>query len=235
MSGGAAARWAVIIPAAGAGRRFGGQTPKVELELAGRPAFLHAVNRFLERADVVEVLLAVAPGDEARFAERWGVALPARVRVVTGGEADRWQTVQRALAEVGAGVTHVAVHDAARPAVSAALVARVFAAAVASGAVVPAVPVADTLVRVVDGRVAGVVDRAGVSGVQTPQAFARGLLERAYAALPADGGGVTDDASVVRRAGHLVPVVPGERGNVKLTSRDDVTVLTGVLSADRGA
>jgi 2-C-methyl-D-erythritol 4-phosphate cytidylyltransferase len=153
-------RCSVILPAAGRGSRFrAGQasaaaTPslsKVEHALEGRAVFLRAIDLFRERPEVTQILLAVDPDRLDDFAFRWSEALSFRaVDLVPGGRAERWETVAAALTHVEAEATHIAVHDAARPATPAAVLDRVFAAATQHHAVVPGLPVADTLKRLAD-------------------------------------------------------------------------------------
>ncbi len=142
---------AVIVPAAGTGRRFGtGEGPsKVEALIASRPVFLHALEPFLAHRHVEQVILAVHPERVEAFGLRFGDRLRFQgIELVAGGVAERWETVLKALEHVGEGCTHVAVHDAARPLLSPALLERVLEAAMDLPAVVPAVAVTDTLKRV---------------------------------------------------------------------------------------
>lgn len=266
-------RVAVIVPAAGRGERFGGlgvdQGPlgsgaaltKIELLLDSRPVFMHALSAFCGRADVVQVILAVAPDRLDDFNDRYGERLDdLGVTRVAGGTADRWQTVAKALAHVDDAATHVAVHDAARPLVSQDLIDRVFAAAARFDAVVPGLPVPDTLVRAGDPVPAGPadpadsilglddgasnvarpvtrgLDRAGVFAVQTPQVFAADLLRRAYAGAgaPGDAGAAsTDDASRVAALGETVHLVDGDEKLLKLTRPGDAEMLTALLAHRR--
>lgn len=262
---------AVILPAAGAGRRFnggddGGDGPtKIELELVGKPAFLRAVELFVARPEVCEVLVAVHPDRLEAFRFRWGDRLQIHgVRVVAGGTVERWQTVARALAEVSAECTHVAVHDAARPMTSSALIDRVFAAAQQHAAVVPALPVADTLKRLEPAsteqaaepdpldailgsagkptvqvqRVIETVPRANLAAVQTPQVFEIAVLRRAYAMIEQgklDPANITDDASLIEALGEAVYAVAGEAANLKLTRAEDVELFEAILSRRQAA
>jgi len=153
---------AVIIPAAGQGKRFGADSPdakaasalgsagnKIELDLGGRPVFLRTIELFLNRADVGQIVLAVNPDQIDNFRLRWGDKLGFHdVTVAPGGRADRWETVLRAMEAVEDSCTHVAVHDAVRPLASKAMIDRVFEAAEKYAAVVPAVAVNSTLKRV---------------------------------------------------------------------------------------
>ena len=244
-------RVAVILAAAGTGSRFApGRAPgaasggasggtKVEEEIAGRPAFAWSLRLLRARPEVVAVVLAVDPARRAAFAERWAEELTgsgagfAPVAVVGGGP-DRDATVRLALAAAPPDATHVAVHDAARPALSGALLDRLFAAAAAGHpAVFPGVPVVDTLRRVgAGGRAGATVSRDGLVAVQTPQVFEAGVLRRAHA-TPVEAG-VTDDAGRVAALGVSVFCVPGDPANRKLTVPADLAPLEETLRR-RGA
>lgn len=254
-----APRIAVILPAAGRGARFGSSDkPKVERELAGKPAFLWCVELFARRGDVGDVLIAVHPDrlDVFRFAYEDLLGLSG-VQIVAGGTAERWETVANALDHVDESHTHVAVHDAARPLATPGLIDRVFAAAEKWHAVVPGVPVASTLKRVADleahemprdaiddilgnpataapagRRVVETVDRSDVVEVQTPQVFSLDLLRRAYAGLREgriDPAGVTDDATLAEALGQTVAVVEGESTNLKITRPVDAELAAALL------
>ena len=143
----------------------------------------------------------------------------AREGAVAGG-ATRSESVRAGLAAVPAAATIVCVHDAARPLASPVLFDAVVAAVHGGAdAVVPAVPVTDTI-KVVDaaGTVVATPDRTTLVAVQTPQAFRAGVLRRAH--LTGDDG--TDDAALVERLGSRVVTVPGEPWNRKITTPDDL-------------
>ena len=258
---------AVIVPAAGAGRRFAeaGCAPspsgknKLELDLVGRPVFMRSVEGFWKRPEVVQILLAVDPDRLDEFNLKYGDRLAFHgVKAVSGGRAERWQTVLNALRRVGEDCTHVAIHDAARPLVSHGLIDRVFEAAKHYGAVVPARPVSATLKRVTSegGPVQGqvdpldailgsvgksqvevstvveTIDRNNLVEVQTPQIFEAQLLRRAYDQITqetVEGSGITDDACLVEALGETVYVVDGEASNLKITRPDDMDLATAYL------
>lgn len=144
---------AVILPAAGRGRRFGdgggeGKS-KLDVELGGRAVLLRAVELFARRPEVGEVIVAADPDSLDAFKLKWGDRLGLLgVKVVAGGRSERWETVQRAIEAVGETATHIAVHDAARPVADAAMIGRVFAAAKQFDAVMPAVPITATVRRI---------------------------------------------------------------------------------------
>lgn len=166
---------------------------------------------------VADGVVLVVPGGHLA-ADVPAADVPAADVVVAGG-ATRSDSVRAGLAAVPAGADVVVVHDAARPFSSPALFEAVVAGVRAGAdAVIPGLPILDTVKRVVDGRVVGTVDREGLVTVQTPQAFAAAALRRAHA-----GGGVaTDDAALVEAAGGKVVVVPGDPANTKITLRGDL-------------
>ena len=250
----------VILPAAGLGSRFAvgnrASASKIEFELAHKAVFLHAVELFHGRADVGQIILAVHPRKLDDFQFRWADKLSfLGVKLIAGGEAERWETVKRALDQVADDATHIAIHDAARPCASAQMVDRIFEAAGRLGAVVPGLPMGDTVKRISDqptdapvadpldtifgadsSPTAGVraitetVPRHDLYRVQTPQVFERSLLVDAYAALAPDNTkGITDDASVVERAGKTVHIIEGDPLNLKLTHPADAELLEAVM------
>ncbi|MDI3313584.1 MAG: 2-C-methyl-D-erythritol 4-phosphate cytidylyltransferase [Mycobacterium sp.] len=227
MSGGTPAV-AALVPAAGTGRRLAAGVPKAFLALGGCTLLERAVAGLLA-AGVDRVVVAV-PSDRIDQAES---ILGRRARVVAGG-ASRCESVSRALAALtevpGAGPEFVLVHDAARALTPPGLIVRVVDALRAGRpAVVPALPVSDTI-RAVDasGRVLDTPDRTGLRAVQTPQGFTTELLLRAYRG--ADGVDVTDDAALVERAGGEVHVVEGDPLAFKITTRLDVLLARAILS-----
>jgi 2-C-methyl-D-erythritol 4-phosphate cytidylyltransferase len=247
-------RFGVIIPAAGRSRRFG-LGDKLSQDVGGRPMLLRTVELFTRRDDVAAIVVAAPPEELDEFRTRFGTQLGFHgAKVVAGGTIERWETVRNALAAIPEDCTHVAVHDAARPAASEELLQRVFDAARVHDAVIPGDPVTSTLKRVseetVDAeqedavadailgsfaestkikgrRVTGTVPREHLVAVQTPQVFRAELLRRAYA----QGGleGATDDAMLVERLGTEVIVVDGDPRNVKVTTPADLALVRALL------
>jgi 2-C-methyl-D-erythritol 4-phosphate cytidylyltransferase len=208
-----------VVVAGGRGERLGGE-PKQLRPLGGIPVVCWAARPLLETlsGDVVVVLPAeaLAEGEALLAAHLKGSA--GRLRVVAGG-ARRQDSVRAGLEALAGSVEAVVVHDGARPFASAALVERV-AVAAGRGAVVPALPAAETLKRVDGERVVETLERRAVVTVQTPQAFPRAALEAAHAAWP-DGEEATDDAAMCERAGTPVAWIHGEAINRKLTGPED--------------
>ena len=228
-----ALRLALILPAAGSGRRFGGPTPKIELPLQGKPVFAHALDAFLALPELACAVIAVPAERLADFKLNHAAHLTdPRVRLTPGGQA-RFDTVRLALKALPEDITHIAVHDAARPLVPADMLARLLSA-LRSGhqAVLPACPIADTLRQDAgEGQCGPWVDRNTLLAVQTPQIFAASLLRRAQGQLnklPPEA--ITDDASLVQSLGEPIHHVPGDIRCQKLTHPDDLPMLEALLN-----
>ncbi len=222
-----ALRVGAVIVAAGAGTRFGRETPKQFLPLAGIPVVVHAIRAFRDLAEVREVVVAL-PGE--RFAH-WNAHVTPflaeegpSVRGVPGG-GTRQESVHLGLEALGGDFDVLAVHDAARPGVGPELIRRVLGEAVVRGAAIPAVRPADTLWRTRRGEVVEVVDRACVAAAQTPQCFRPDVLLPALAGARRDGFGGSDEATLVRRSGHPVAVVEGSPVNLKVTTPGDLEMV----------
>ncbi|MGW6139914.1 2-C-methyl-D-erythritol 4-phosphate cytidylyltransferase [Streptomyces sp. NPDC055144] len=234
-------RTAAVIPAAGRGVRLGPGAPKALRALNGTPMLIHAV-RAMAASRSVSLVVVVAPPDEASAAEVKTLladhALPERTDfvVVPGGET-RQESVKLGLDALPPGIDVVLVHDAARPLVPVDTVDGVIEA-VREGApaVVPALPLADTVKQVearTDGGpelVVATPERARLRAVQTPQGFDRATLVRAHETVTDN---VTDDASMVEQLGEPVVVVPGHEEAFKVTRPLDLLLAEAVLARRR--
>ncbi|MBU6310973.1 MAG: 2-C-methyl-D-erythritol 4-phosphate cytidylyltransferase [Actinomycetales bacterium] len=228
------ARTAAIVPAAGRGERLGPGAPKALRTLAGQPMLLHAV-RALAAARSIDLVVVAAPEDgvdEARSILA-GLDTEAEIVIVSGGET-RQDSVARALLALPADVDVVLVHDAARPLVPPDVVDRV-SAAVRGGhdAVIPTLGVVDTIKEVDEGVVVGTLDRSRVHAVQTPQGFARAVLQRAHAS--SEGSDATDDAGLVERMGVVVHTVAGDEEAFKITRPLDLVLAEAILVRRRAS
>ena len=223
---GAPRRVGVAVPAAGAGERMGG-VRKPFLALADEPVLLHALRPFLAERRVVAVVVALAEVDAAA-PPPWLTALDPRVRVVAGGPT-RAESVRRALAALPDDLDVVAVHDAARPLVTADVVARCIDIALGGEGAVAGCPAVDTMKDVdPDGTIAGTPDRARLWHAHTPQVFPAAALRRAYGG---DLEGATDDACLVAESGLRVRMVDGGPSNLKVTRPEDLPLAEAVLRA----
>jgi len=222
-------RFAVILPAAGKSSRFRDQHYKKPFApLDGRPVWMHAADRFVNRPDVIQTLLIIASEDREHFAEKFGGnAALLGIEVVEGG-AERSDSVARALERVKGDADFIAVHDAARPCIANEWIDAVFAAAVRSGAAILATPVGGTLKQVAaDQSIIETVARDKLWEAQTPQVFERKLLLDAYARRGSQPA--TDDAQLVERLGHKVQIVSGSPMNLKITTREDLRIAAALL------
>ncbi|WP_030221231.1 2-C-methyl-D-erythritol 4-phosphate cytidylyltransferase [Streptomyces bikiniensis] len=236
-------RTAVVIPAAGRGVRLGPGAPKALRALSGTPMLVHAV-RAMAASRAVSLVVVVAPPDGAAEVKNLldAHALPERTdyRVVPGGET-RQESVRLGLEALPEGVTTVLVHDAARPLVPVDTVDAVIEA-VRDGAVavVPALPVADTVKEVEPAarpgdpeQVVATPVRARLRAVQTPQGFDHDTLVNAHATVALTGEGATDDAGMVEMLGAPVVVVPGHEEAFKVTRPLDLVLAEAVLARRR--
>ena len=220
------AKVSVIVPGAGAGKRFGGKGKKIFQRLGRQPVFIRTLEVFTTRDDVCQVLLVVSPDDMDELKERFGSHLGFMAVTLVAGGATRSQSVRNALERVSDQADLICVHDAVRPCVSPLWVDAVFAQAERSGAAILAWPVHGTLKRVSPARViAETLPRTEVWEAQTPQVFRRDLLLAAYAA----GTEATDDARLVEAMGQEVSVVPGDPRNIKITTAADLSLAAAVI------
>jgi 2-C-methyl-D-erythritol 4-phosphate cytidylyltransferase len=249
----------VLIAAAGRSSRFGAGD-KLAQDLGGRAVLLRTVEVFTKRDEVKSIVVAGPHEGFNEFRDKFGPTLGFHgAKLIPGGRTHRWETVQAALAHpdaIAPDTTHVAIHDAARPGVSADVLDRVFEAARTLNAVIPVVAITSTIKRVEDKavdvrstdedaladmilgdagkvavnarRVRATIDRSNMVEVQTPQVFEIGLLRRAYAQK--NLAGVTDDAEAVERLGEAVHAVEGDVRNLKITRAADLSLMRAILN-----
>lgn len=221
----------VVVVAAGTSRRMGG-LDKLRAPVGGLPLLAWTL-RAIAAAPAVRGIVVVTSADRVPglAAESW---LPANVVAVVAGGARRQDSVAAGVVALPAGEPRdvVLVHDGARPLVSGELVARVAAAAAEHGAAIPVVPVAETLKRVEDGRIAATVDRTPLAAAQTPQGIRRDVLARAWELQPPGGPATwTDEAALLEACRIPVHAVPGESTNLKVTLPDDLPRVEASLIA----
>jgi 2-C-methyl-D-erythritol 4-phosphate cytidylyltransferase len=225
-------QFAVILPAAGKSSRFRDREKKVFANLDGRAVWLRSAELFVNRPDVCQCIMVVAREDQELFRRRYGAHLGLLNVQVADGGPERFDSVANALALVKPEADFVAIHDAARPCLTPALIDTIFGCAARTGAALLAVPVSDTLKRAnAQGQVEATVPRQGLWLAQTPQVFRRDWLTAAYAARSRLGQDITDDAQLVEAAGHPVALVTGSASNLKITTREDLALAEAVLKA----
>ena len=221
--------WAVLA-AAGRGERLGSDRPKAFARLGGRPLLAESLER-LENSDWIERIVIAAPPDweEPSILVAEEIAATKVNSAVTGG-ASRSESVRLALEDVADDAAVILVHDAARPLLPEEVVERVLAP-LSEGweAVVPALPLADTVKRVEADRVIETVPREDLVVVQTPQAFLADVLRRA---VTGDVASATDCASLVEAQGGRVRWVDGDPRLLKVTDADDLALVESWLAEE---
>ncbi|MCQ2185396.1 MAG: 2-C-methyl-D-erythritol 4-phosphate cytidylyltransferase [Bacteroidales bacterium] len=216
----------IIFACGGRGTRMGAEVPKQFLRLEGKTILQLSIERVLEAVPDVQVVLALP----SQYREFWAEecerqSFDIRQRIVDGG-ITRFHSVKNALEKVPDNAL-VAVHDAVRPFAGIELIRTLFSLAELHPAVIPVIPVTDTL-KVLKANEAGELeevpgskaDRSVLFGAQTPQLFRADVLKKAYE-QPYDTA-FTDDASVVQAMGCAIKYIPGERYNIKLTTPEDM-------------
>jgi 2-C-methyl-D-erythritol 4-phosphate cytidylyltransferase/2-C-methyl-D-erythritol 2,4-cyclodiphosphate synthase len=229
-----------LIAAGGRGVRLGADRPKQFLEIGGRSILERSIERFVSHADVAEVVVAL-PGEyldpmQARLAALgWST-----VRCVQGGPR-RQDSVEQAFRAARPDAAIIAIHDAARPFVSASLISRTVAAASRHGAAIAALPVRDTVKQAGGDAgaplrpIATTLRREDIFLAQTPQVFRRDVLARAFEVAGPQAAEATDEAMLVEQAGFVVQIVEGEPGNVKITTPADLSRARQQMDGGQGS
>ncbi len=218
---------AVIVVAAGSGMRFGSEVPKQYLVLNGAPVIRHCVQAFNDHPgiDIVQPVIRMSDLDDLTAALDGLEYAPA----VEGGD-ERQDSVRNGLAAlIEMKPDRVLIHDGARPVVDFGMLDRVLAALETSSAVIPAIPMVDTLKRTdSEGTVIDTVNRENLWRAQTPQGFR--YIDLSVAHVEAIGRALTDDAAVMEAAGHSVHLVQGDENNIKVTSPEDLVRLEMIMN-----
>ena len=212
-----------VIVAGGKGLRMGANVPKQFLPVNGLPILMRTIKRFREYDNALRIIL-VLPKEQHEY---WNELcknyhFTDAYAVVEGGDT-RFHSVKNGLAAIPDGTEGVVgVHDGVRPFPSTDVIRACYETARTAKAVIPVVPVVETLRHIVDGGKTETVARGDYRLVQTPQTFDIQLLKRAYAQPYQDG--FTDDASVVESIGQEITLIEGNRENIKITTPFDLRI-----------
>lgn len=217
-------RVSIIVVAAGQGRRFG--SAKQGALLNEKSVLDWSLETFESHEGVDEVILVLREGAETKdYARRYG-----KIVSFARGGARRQDSVLSGFRQIDpekAGV--VLVHDGARPLVSGDLVSRIIEAVRERGAVVPALPLEDTVKLVEEQEVVQTLEREKIYRCQTPQGFFYATLKQALDQAKKDNFYATDEAALVERLGQKVWIVPGETRNIKITTPEDIKIAEAFL------
>jgi 2-C-methyl-D-erythritol 4-phosphate cytidylyltransferase len=217
-----------IIVAAGSSQRMG--FDKLRASLGGKPVLAHTIEAFEHTAAVTELILVARAERVQEFEELVRQSGFQKVRHVIAGGQQRQDSVRAGLERASATSSFIAVHDGARPLITTDQIERVFACARENGAAALAERITDTIKRADENQVVtGGVPRENLYAMQTPQIFARELLERAYAAVAAENLSITDEVSAVEHLGEKVVLVPNDEWNVKITYPRDLLLAEAAM------
>lgn len=220
-------KYAVIV-AGGKGLRMGADIPKQFLPVGGKPVLMHTISRFHTYDKDLKVILVLPKEQQACWKELCEQYHFSEEFQLADGGTSRFQSCKNGLSMIPAdSVGLVGIHDGVRPFVSLDTIARCFDAAEVSEAVIPVMPITDTLRFIGDSPSGRNVQRDDYKAVQTPQVFDIQLAKEAYA--QEESPDFTDDASVVERLGHTVAMVEGNRENIKITTPFDLKVAEVLL------
>ena len=221
---------AAVIVAAGQGKRFGPDTDKLFLEVAGLPVVAHTWKCFDRTAVIDEIVVVVRSGMESAFQDiAQGLGLLKPWRLVPGGR-ERQDSVWNGISAVSAEVSVVAIQDGARPCTSPEVIEATVAAARETGAAVAAQRVTDTIKQSADGQtIDRTVDRSRLWSVQTPQTFRTEVIRQALDAVRSQGLQVTDDTAACELIGQAVRLVESKAPNPKVTYPGDLPFIRSLL------
>jgi 2-C-methyl-D-erythritol 4-phosphate cytidylyltransferase len=215
----------VIIPAAGAGTRFGGDIPKQFLPLGGKPIVQRVVERFLFD-DAVTCVVVPVPDMLLNVVKQ---SPGERVKFVAGG-ATRLLSVTAGLEAAGNAFDLVAVHDAVRPFFSLETFHATLDAARTHGSAFPGMPLPDTIHEIEDDAVASTLDRSVLVAAQTPQCFRMDVLQDVLARAAREDANATDEAGLAAKYGHRVQLVRGDSMNFKITRPEDLVMAERIFA-----
>ena len=215
---------AVIIAAGGGGKRFGGRDKLFEL-LGGIPVFIHSIRNFLEVCPPENIIIS-APADKIDlFKSELEKYLPGTEFSLVNGGSERMLSVKNALDTIPEHINYAAIHDAARPLASAALLTECFEKAALHGGAVAAKPVTDTIKKASAKQfVLETLDRSELWAMETPQAFELARFRKAYEKALRSGKNFTDDAGIMEFAGENIYLVRNPAPNIKITYSHDIEI-----------
>ena len=219
-----------IIVAAGKSERMGVGTDKAFLSLGARPVLAWSLLAFEQCHDIDQIVLVVRK--EQLLATRSVVQMfgISKLRAIVAGGSRRQDSVANGLAALDPETRIVAIHDGARPCITADLIAETIRTAKRSGSGVAATRVVDTIKFVDRGSIVDhTVDRDKLWAVQTPQTFKVDLLRKAYAKVAEKGATITDEAAAMELLGEQVRLVEWPRANPKITTAEDLTIAAALL------
>jgi len=222
---------ALIIPAAGKGKRMGVGKNKALLDLSGAPILVHTLRKFANSGKIDAIIIIVGENEVDEVKEILKNENLPPFKIVIGG-SERQYSIENGLKELPKNADVVLVHDAARPLVSVKTIENVIEAVKTYGAAISAVPVKDTVKVVENDEVVSTPKRETLWAATTPQGFRRDILVKAYVKAREDNFLGTDDASLVERLGVKIHIVKDDYENFKITTKSDLLLAESVLRGE---
>ncbi|MDO5707118.1 MAG: 2-C-methyl-D-erythritol 4-phosphate cytidylyltransferase [Andreesenia angusta] len=219
-------RVAVIIVAAGVGKRMGRGIAKQYLELKEEPILLHTLRKF-DLPEIDEIIVVIKKEDKDLFESRILNKIDFKIKTVYGGK-ERIDSVRNGMESLSNNIDIVLIHDGVRPFVSKDIIRENIIVAREKGAALTAVKSKDTVKIVEKDLVANTPNREKIYLAQTPQSFKKDILIRAYDELESSEG-ITDDSMVVERLGEKIYIVQGNYDNIKITTEEDLFIGERIL------
>lgn len=225
-----AAVFSAVIAAGGTGSRFGTEVPKQFVEINGVPIIAHTINKF-ESCPLISEIVIVTHSDFIVYCRDMVKELGfSKVTAIVCGGSTRQQSVFLGLKQLNGNVTHVLIHDAARPAIDEATIEGCCEGAVKYGACAAGVRVVDTIKISDDGEfITSTADRSKMWQIQTPQAFEKSLIYKYHQNAAFEGFEATDDCMLAERYGAKVKLIQGNSDNIKITTYRDLALMEGLL------
>lgn len=226
-------KFAVVIAAGGSGTRFGGDVPKQYVELCGYPVIAHTIKNF-ENSDLISEIIVVTHRDYVVYCQDLAKNLNFRkiTTVIEGGKT-RQESVFKGIKQLSNDVTHVLIHDAARPNISADIIKEICETLFDCSACAVGVKVADTVKVSEDGEfISATLDRSKLWQIQTPQAFEKKLILKCHKNAAFEGFEATDDCMIAEKYGVKIKLVEGNRANLKITDYNDLVVMEGLMKCE---
>lgn len=219
---------AAVIVAAGRGERFG-TGAKILAEVGGRPMLAWTLDAVESAVSVREVIVVTGQHTDAAIRELIGAGPWSKPVTVVNGGVRRHDSVMAGVRAVRDDLEVVVIHDAARPLVTGGLFDSCAESARTSGAAIVALPVSDTIKRVIDGEIVETLARTELWSAQTPQGFRRDVLLNAAGRVESQAVEFTDEASLLEHLGYPVKVLTGTPSNIKVTHADDLYLADALL------
>jgi 2-C-methyl-D-erythritol 4-phosphate cytidylyltransferase len=214
---------AVIVVAAGKGKRFGNKLPKQYVKVAGREILAHSLDNF-EKSPLIDAIVLVVSPDYAAYARKMAVKYGyKKIKGIVNGGAERFHSVYNAVTFLkDFSPENVLIHDGARPKIGAAIIKKVIRALKKEKAVIPVNRIFATVKQVKDGYIENTIDRNTLRTAHTPQGFKYRELMKLYEISNLESSKPTDDAAVFEAAGIKVKIIEDDDENVKVTVRKDL-------------